>query len=279
MKTGCQDGTEDKITMGEINAAECVAIPNPSGTPNCVNISSLGRTWAQKHVTVNPFTNTFLKGPGCSLEGRDFSRNQYELTEGVDFSASDNSDRDSTHDSDSDNDFYSGSENDFYRPVWRPAPAAPNATPEERRVVAMSRRRAAIYHISWVRNRLNDLAPERGYLDHIPFPIGSSNWMTAARLQREERELKKEIIQLDREIQDDYAQSRARTRTLRDPGLLAIQRKIASIKDELVDHISRSDLHYTQRARERVFGRERYLESLKQRLRRAEFQQLQYSRL
>jgi len=262
LKTGCQDGAEDKITRDEIDAAECVAIPNRSGTPNCINISSLGHTWAGKQVTVNPFNNTYLEGPFCSVKGQDFPRNQAAT-----------SDTDDQQEATSDMD-YSDSEAEIEYDSsppshLRPAPASPTVTP-------YARRRAALERQDWVEAHLRHLGTERR---SEPGEVGDENWMAEARFQREEREIQKEIRQLDRELQDYSARMRAETRRelrTEHPRLRAHRRKIASIKDALVAHISRMQttrnlpLSFRQRAREWVYGRERYLESLKQKLSEAE---------
>jgi hypothetical protein len=269
LKTGCQDGAEDKITRDEIDAAECVAIPNRSATPNCINISSLGHTWAGKQVTVNPFNNTYLEGPFCSVKGRDFPRNQAAT-----------SDTDDQQEATSDMD-YSDSEAEIENlrgppSHLRPAPASPTATP-------YARRRAALERRDWVEAHLRRLGTMRR---SEPGEVGDENWIAEARFQREEREIQKEIRQLDRELQDDEAQIRALTRReiaeirrelgIDHPRLCAIRRIIASIKDALVAHSSRMrttrdlPLTFRQRAREWVYGRERYLESLKQKLSEAE---------
>lgn len=268
--TDCENGTEDFISKDELETEECVAIPNRGAKPNCVNISSLGHTWAGKHVTVNPFTNAFLDGPGCSVQGRDHSRNQYQ--------------HEVRHTVEEDSDTEGGGEIEppvlrdlGLRPAPLPAPAPPTATPEERRRAALRRRSAAEEHQEWVRGNVDQLLDVRSYVNG--FRVGDENWMALARFEREEREIAAEIGQLDREIRDELALERGdRTRHRRtvSPILHDQRQKIAAIKDELVEHIGRMQTtrnlppSFMQRVREWVTGRERHLESLKRRLSEAE---------
>ena len=259
--TGCENGAEDFISKVELEPEECVAIPSRGAKPNCVNISSLGHTWAGKHVTVNPFTNAFLEGPGCSVQGLDRSRNQYQDTEDrgeiepfelIDFGP---------------------------RPAPLPAPAPPTATPEERRRAALRRRNAALDHQRWVVDHVEQLEHLRDHVNRVRFHVGDENWMALARFEREEREIEAEVGQLDREIRDASALDReGERRDLRavSPELHAQRQKIAAIKDELVEHIGRMQTtrnlppSFMQRVREWVAGRELHLESLKRRLSEAE---------
>ena len=285
-KTGCENGTIDFISRDELQPEECVALPSSGEKPNCVNISTLGHSWGNSHVTVDPFTRKYLTGSGCSVEGRDRPRNLYDH--------SDNPNMNDDHEEEILNMRtpevrrpLMPERNTFApfvrprpsgpRPAARPAPVSPTATPEQRRRAALQHRSAALEHQAWVEEHL-------GHLEDLTdngttFHVGDENWMAQVRYQQEEREIDEEISRLDREIRDDEGLEREDDRHQHRtdyPRLRDHQRKLAAIKNELVEHITRMQtmrnlpLSFMQRAREWVAGRQRYLESLKRKLSEAE---------
>jgi hypothetical protein len=105
--------------------------------------------------------------------------------------------------------------------------------------------------------------------------------MAEVAFKREETQIDGEISQLDRLINDAEGRNREETRHSNRtdyPRLRAAQLKVASIQEEIHDHIRRMEhmrtlpLAFMDRAREWVLGRQRHLEWLKQQLTVAEAQ-------